>query len=103
MHLQNLNGFCLVLFGCNVFASVFERITNRKAMQINASGAIASFGGDFATSVKSRFQSYCKFLRMFRNSSNINGSDAIASFGEPLKSKIPRLLQVFEGKLLLLL
>jgi hypothetical protein len=66
MHLQNLNGFCLVLFGCNVFASVFERITSRKAMQINASGAIASFG-------------------------------------EPVKSRVPRLLQVFEGKLLLLL
>ena len=62
MHLQNLNGFCLDLFGCNVFASVFERITSRKAMQINASGAIASFE-------------------------------------EPVQSRVPRLLQVFEETL----
>ena len=103
MHLQNLNGFCLVLFGCNVFASVFERITNRKAMQINASGAIASFLGNFATSVKSMFP---KLLQVFVEvffPGQIEAHSVITSFGEYLKSRVPRLLQVFEGKLLLLL
>ena len=86
MHLQNLNGFCLVLFGCNVFASVVERIRNRKAMQINASGAIASFGEPVQSRVPRLLQVFKETLQRQKN----QGSKAIARMNPDFKEGRPK-------------